>query len=310
MKHYCIGHQKPDVDATVSALAMAEYLRQKGYPEATAVVADPINPETEFVFKKFNQTPPPVISATDITPEDTLTLLDHNEEDQRLPGINPDQIIGIVDHHKANLNLNHPITITIKPIGSTSTIVYSKFISHQLTISANLAKLLLCAVLSDTVGLKSPTTTDKDRACVEDLQKKSGITDIAGLTLEIFKAKSNISTLTPEQIVKNDYKVFDFAQKTFIGQLETVEQTAVLDRKAELLAAMQQVKQAEGVDLLFLTLTDILQVNSKLLILGAAEQEVAQKAFGGTVVDNVLDIGPKLSRKKEIAPPIEQALHG
>lgn len=310
MKHYCIGHQKPDLDATVAAIAMAEYLRQKGYQEATAVIADPLNPETEFVFKKFGATPPPLLKVAEITPEDTITLVDHNEEEQRLPGINPDQIIGIVDHHKVNLNLSKPITLTIKPVGSTSTIVYSKFVSHGLKIDPLLAQLLLCAVLSDTVGLKSPTTTDKDRQCVKDLQSLAGIANIDSLTLEIFKAKSNISDLTPEQIVKNDYKVFEFAKKTLIGQIETVEQTAVLARKAELLTAMQAVKQAEGVALIFLAITDILAVNTKLLILGDSEKVVAEKAFGGQVVGQILDIGPKLSRKKEIGPPIESALNG
>jgi manganese-dependent inorganic pyrophosphatase len=310
MTTYVIGHKKPDVDAVVSAMATAEFRKLRGDKDnPMAVIADPLNPETEFVFKKFGLTPPNLISAADIKPDDKIVLVDHNEEEQRLDGLNPDQIIAIVDHHKANLNLNHPIKIKIEPFGSCTTVVYAKFRQYKINIPNDLAKLMLCAILSDTVGGKSSTTTDKDRYAVMDLAKQSGIDDVDSLTMEIFKAKSNISSLTPEQIVKNDYKVFDFAKKTFIGQLETVEQSELLtNRKDELLKAMESVKSAEGVQLLFLAVSDILAVNTKLLIMGDDEKAVAENAFGGKVIDSVIDIGAKLSRKKDIAPAIEKAI--
>ena len=312
MTTFVLGHKKPDLDAVVSAMAVAEFRKQRGDKgNPTAVVADPINPETTFVFTKFGLTVPKLITAADITPEDKIVLVDHNEVDQRLNNLPQDQIIAIVDHHKFNINLNHAIKITAMPIGSCTTIVYAKFKQYNLPIDPKLARLMLCAVLSDTVGGKSGTTTDKDRYAVSDLAKVAGITDVDALTLEILKAKSNISSLTPEQIVKNDYKIFEFPKKTFIGQVETVEQEEVISkRKAELLTAMQSVKQSEGVALIFLAVSDILKVNTKLLLLGGDEIAVAEKAFGGKAIDNVLDIGPKLSRKKDFAPPIENALKG
>jgi len=306
---YIIGHKKPDLDATVSAIAVAEFRKLRGDINPTPVIADPINPETEFVLGKFGVTAPKLITTADIKPEDKIVLVDHNELDQRLGNLPQDQIIAIIDHHKFNINLNHAIKITALPIGSTNTIVYLKFKQYGFAIEPTLAKLMLSAVLSDTVGLKSATTTDKDRQAVADLAKIGGLTDVDALTLEIFKAKSNISSLTPEQIVKNDYKVFEFAKKTFIGQIETVEQAAVItNRKTDLLAAMGGVKKSEGVDLIFLAISDILKINTKLLLLGKDETEMAQKAFGGQAVNNVLDIGPKLSRKKDISPAIEKAL--
>src|SRR3989344_16102 len=309
MTTYIIGHIKPDLDAVVSALAVAEFRNLRGdIDNPVAVIADPFNPETEFVFKKFGATPPRLITATDIKTEDKIVLVDHNEVDQRLNNLPQDQITGIVDHHKFNINLNHPIKITALPIGSTTTIVFLKFKQYNLTINQDLAKLMLCAVLSDTVGLKSGTTTDKDRYAVTDLAKVAGITDVDALTLEIFKPKSNINSLTPEQIVKNDYKIFEFAKKTFIGQIETVEQDVVINRKAELISALQSVKTTEGVALIFLAISDILKINTKLVLASADEVAVAEKAFCGKAIDNVLDIGAKLSRKKDIAPPIETAL--
>lgn len=310
MTTFVIGHKKPDLDAVVAAIATAQFRTQRGDKDnPIAVIADPINPETEFVFGKFGITPPKLITVVDIKPEDRIVLVDHNEIDQRLDNLPQDQIIGIVDHHKFNVNFNHAIKITAQPLGSCTTIVYAKFKQYQLNIDPALAKLMLCAVLSDTVGLKSGTTTDKDRYAVTDLAKATGTTDIDALTLEIFKAKSNISSLTPEQIVKNDYKIFEFAKKTFIGQVETVEQDAVIDqRKTELITAMRSVKTAEGVALIFLAVSDILKVNTKLILPGDEEITVAEKAFGGKAIENILDIGAKLSRKKDFAPPIETAL--
>lgn len=306
---YVIGHKKPDLDSVVSAQAVAEFRKLRGDAgNPTAVIAEPVNPETGFVFKKFNVSTPKLITSAEIKSEDRVVLVDHNESDQRLDNLPQDQIVAIIDHHKFNINLNHPIKITALPIGSTTTIVFLKFKQYSLSIEPTLAKIMLCAVLSDTVGLKSGTTTDKDRQAVKDLAIIGAIDNIESLTLEIFKAKSNISDLTPQQIVKNDYKVFEFAKKTFIGQIETVEQEVVLTRKAELLSAMKEVKEAEGVSLIFLAISDILKVNTKLLLLSGGETVIAEKAFGGKTVDNVLDIGQKLSRKKDIAPAIEKSL--
>ncbi|HEX9817945.1 MAG TPA: manganese-dependent inorganic pyrophosphatase [Patescibacteria group bacterium] len=311
-KTYVIGHQKPDTDSVVSAMSAA-YLFQRddtfSRPNAQAVIVDPLNPETTFLFKKFGVKTPQLITAEKIGQEDRIVLVDHNEESQRLPGLNPEQIVEIIDHHKANFSFTQPIFLNFKVWGSTNTIIYYFMKQQGIMPEAKLAGLMLAAILSDTVGFKSPITTDKDRKFGIELADLAGITDVDAFTLEIFKAKSDVSTLTDEQIVKNDFKIFEFGKKTFIDQLETVEQERILtEKKTSLLKAMRKIKQTEGVELLFVAITDILQVNTKLLILGDEEARVAQKAFGGQVVNQVLDIGPKLSRKKEIAPVIEKAL--
>lgn len=310
MKTYIFGHIKPDLDSVVAALSFTEYTRLNGVENPTPVIIDALNPETKFVFEKFSVTPPALISATDILPEDRVILVDHNEADQRLIGLNPEQIIGIYDHHKASLSLSQPIEIVILPLGSSNTVAWYLFKEFNFSINTELAKLMLSAILSDTVGLKSSTTTQTDKDAVANLSTLSGITDIESLTLEIFKAKSNISALTDEQVVLNDYKVFDFSgHKVLIGQTETVEQETLLtSRKAGILAALQTIKEREGVEYLILAITDILKINTKLLLNGVGETDLVQKAFGGIVVDNILDIGPKMSRKKDIVPFIEKAL--
>jgi len=309
---YIIGHTKPDTDAVVAAMAL-EYLYKKEdcfcHENPKAVISDPLNPETSFLFKKFEVTAPELITSDQISAEDSVVLVDHNETSQRLTGLNETQIVEIVDHHKVNLNLNNPIFMTFKAWGSSCSIVYYIMKQNNVTPDKKLASLMLASILSDTVGYKSSTCTNQDKELGAELASLAEITDVEAFTLEIFKAKSDISTLTDEQIVKNDYKIFEFGKKTMIDQLETVEQDMVLSTKKEnLLKAMQAVKTELGTELLFVAITDILKVNTKLLILSESEKVVAQKAFGGTVIDNVLDIGPKMSRKKEIAPAIENAL--
>ncbi len=311
MNTYIIGHQKPDTDAVVAAIALEHLFKAKdcfGYQNPQAVITDPINPETQFIFNKFGIDTPQQVTSKDIASNDQVVLVDHNEEHQRLSGLNPDQIVEIVDHHKINLNLNTPIFTTFKAWGSSSTIVYYIMKQNDFTPDKNLASIMLAAILSDTVGFKSATTTDKDQEIGQELAKLAQITNLDTFTLEIFKAKSNVSQLTDEEIVTNDYKLFDFNQKVFINQIETVEQDVILSKKTALLKAMETIKQQQSVDLVFCAITDILKVNTKLLFLGEQEAQIAEKAFGGKAQDNLIDIGPKLSRKKEIAPPIEQAI--
>jgi len=312
MKTYLIGHIKPDTDAVVAPMALAELFHKKecfGYTDAEVVIIDPLNPETTFLFEKFGVSTPRLVTLEDIKPEDRVILVDHNEESQRLAGLKPEQIVEVIDHHKLNCNFKNPIYLTCKPWGSSTTIAYYLMKQNDFVPDQKLAALMLAAILSDTVGFKSATTVSQDRELGIELAKIAEIEDLESFALEIFKAKSDISSLSPEKMVTNDYKVFEFSQKTMIGQLETVEQGELLsNKKTELLTAMTEVKGKLGVSLLFLAITDILKVNTKLLILSESEQLVAEKAFGGKTKDNILDIGAKMSRKKEIAPAIETAL--
>lgn len=313
MKTYVIGHLKPDTDSVVAAMALAELYQNVacfGYKNVEAVLTSPINTETAFLMDKFGIQAPRVITASDIISDDQVVLVDHNEESQRLEGLNPNQIVEIVDHHKANLNLEQPIFLTFKTWGSSNTIIAHLMKQSDFSPNPKLAALMLAAILSDTVGFKSVTCTAKDQEMAKWLASVASINDLESFALEIFKAKSDVSKLSSEEIVKNDYKIFDFGgKKVMIDQLETVEQEKVISlNKADLLKAMIQVKSQLQADLIFVAITDILKVNTKLLIIDQTAAEIAIKAFGGEVKEQVLDIGERLSRKKEIAPPIERAL--
>jgi len=313
MKTYIIGHQKPDTDSVVATLAFKHLFDSQNcwnHPNSIACITHQLNPETQFIFNKFQAEIPKIIKASDIESSAKIILVDHNETSQRLKGLNQDQVTDIFDHHKINLSLKKPIFITTKDWGSTNTIAWYLMDLHKIDIPQQLASLMLCAILSDTVGFKSVITTDKDKQAAENLAKIAEIENIDSLVLEIFQAKSNISKLTDEQIVTNDYKIYDFSgKKVFINQLETVEQKKLLTtKKTALLKALEIVKQKENVNLAFIAISDVLKVNTQLLILSDQEKTIAEKAFKGQSQNNLLDIGTKLSRKKEIAPAIEKAL--
>jgi len=314
MKTYIIGHLKPDTDSVVAAMALAKLYQNVtcfGYQNVEAAITASVNPETTFLLNKFAIASPKIIKASELSSEDQVILVDHNEASQRLEGLDPNQIVEIIDHHKANLNFEQPIYLTFKTWGSSNTIIAFMMKKNDFAPDQKLASLMLAAILSDTVGFKSATCTPRDKEMAKWLAEIAKIDDLDAFSLEIFKAKSDVSKLSCEEIVKNDYKVFDFGgKKVMIDQLETVEQDKVLSEKKDcLLEAMAKVKNELKADMIFVAITDILKVNTKLLIIDEEADKVAAKAFGGTTQDRILDIGGRLSRKKEIAPPIEKALN-
>lgn len=310
---YIIGHTKPDLDSAVSVVS-AKYLFDKvdcfERKNAQAVLASEPNHETKTIFAKFNYHLPKVLTKDQINPEDTFVLVDHNEVDQRLEGITDGQITDIFDHHKVSLNLSMPIFITIKPWGSTNTTIYWLMEKYNLKPDKNLASLMISAILSDTVGLKGPTTTDVDKSYLKKLNKIAQIKNIDALILEIFKAKSDISGLSDKQILTKDYKLYDFSnKKVLINQVETVEQEKLVKKADELLSKISKIKEEMKLDRAFFLITDVLKVNSKCFV-NPEDENVLTMAFtkAKKLKTGVYDIGPVMSRKKEVAPAIEKAM--
>jgi len=311
MRIFIIGHKSPDLDCISSTVEYSEFLKKIGrYEDAEFVPtrAGEPNNETIHIFKKFNVEMPVLIDEQQIDPEDKFILVDHNEESQRSEKIDPEKIIEIVDHHKLNLSFTTPLRIDIRPLGSTSTIIYELFEMLSLIPSDNVSHLIMASILSDTVGLKSSTTTGLDVTFVKNLSKKLDV-NIEKLTFDIFKAKSDLTELFAKQIVNKDFKVFDFSgKKVFIGQVETVEPDEVLKDKTNLIKALEEAKVEQGTSQAYLFVTDILKVNSYAIFTTKEEQEIIEKAFTTQGKDWVADIGPKISRKKDIAPEIERVL--
>lgn len=311
MQIIIIGHKSPDLDTISSAVEYAEFLSKlKRYGDIPLLPVSPGEPnnETKFVFDKFGVQLPISIDEYEINEDDAIILVDHNEESQRHEKVVNEQIIEIIDHHKANVSLETPVRVDINPLGSTSTVVYDHFKKYGIEPSNEILGLTLASILSDTQGLISSTTTKLDSEYAKEIALSLKL-NIDEFTFDIFYAKYDITNLTPEGIATTDYKIFDYdGKKVFINQIETVDTKKILDLSHELVDAMENLKSKLEVEQTYLVVTNVLKSNSQIIYTTDEERIVVEKAFETQGAENVADIGPKISRKKDIAPAIKNAL--
>ncbi len=311
MTIYTIGHLSPDLDAIASAVAYADFLIRSGrYPDYDIVPLRPGEPNREVInlFKKFSLDIPASIDDVEIKPEDKFVLVDHNETTQRHPKIQNDQIIEVLDHHKVNVNFGSPIRFDVRPVGSTCSIIFDIFQSEKITPSHEIAGIILSAKLSDTLSLKSATTTRKDVDIANYISDEYGL-ELPRLTFEVFKAKSDLSGMSMHEVIKKDYKVFEFSgKKVFISTVETVEPDKVMGHKQDIVTELGKVKAELGVDLGFVFVSDILKIYSIGIYQTEEEKNIINRAFNVNASENAVNVGPITSRKKDIAPAIEKAL--
>jgi manganese-dependent inorganic pyrophosphatase len=250
-----------------------------------------------------------VITRTDLlNPQPRRVLLvDHAEVGQSIKGVEKAQVVEILDHHHiGDIETSSPIPATFDPVGSTATLVVERFKGAGLRPEESTAKMLLAAVLSDTVILNSPTTTERDKEVVKYLEEMLDL-DAEEFGMEMFEASSDVSELTAEEIVNRDAKEYGTSsgEKVIIAQVETVGK-ALLDRKDELLEELEKMREDNGYLFAALMVTDIIEGGTELLVAGISspiEHAFDTKARGG-----VIDLPGVMSRKKQVAPKLLSAL--
>jgi manganese-dependent inorganic pyrophosphatase len=290
---YVIGHKAPDTDTVCSAIV---YAGIKGYKAATA---GPINEETEFALKQFGVSAPEVLENA---AGKTLVLVDHNEEKQRVDGA--EKILAIIDHHKMNFNYPDPIFIHVEPVGSTATVI-AKMFPSEVKGNKAYAGLLLSAILSDTVIFKSPTTTDEDKKIATELAAVAGISDITKFGVDLKKAKASIKGKPIADVVHVDFKDYDFkGKKVGIGQTEVVDIEEVYERKDEFVKYLNELKSSKGYDMVIFMATDIIKEGTELYYVGDTAK--IEKAFNVKVSGPSVWLPGVMSRKKQVAPPVEK----
>jgi manganese-dependent inorganic pyrophosphatase len=230
-----------------------------------------------------------------------VILVDHAEQGQSVPGIEAAEIVEILDHHHiGSIETTIPVRATFDPVGSTATLVVERFRQNGMEPSRMAATMLLGAVLSDTVILNSPTTTDRDRAVVDYFERTLQL-DPMEFGREMFEATADISGVPAEQVVTRDAKVYEAGngQTLCIAQIETVG-PGVLGRREELLEAMHKVRERRGYVTFALMITDILEKGTSLLVSG--DEARVERALGARDGDGVIDLPGVMSRKKQLAP--------
>lgn len=235
-----------------------------------------------------------------------VLLVDHAEQAQSVPGIEEAEIVEILDHHHiGSIETRVPVRATFDPVGSTATLVVERFRQNGMEPSREAATVLLGAVLSDTVILNSPTTTDRDRAVVEYLEARLDL-DAQEFGREMFEAGSDVSEASADEIVTRDAKEYEVSDGTIaIAQIETVGQ-ALDGREDELKEALRRARDRNGHELYALMVTDILEKSTRLFVAG--DIAAAAKAFGREAQDGVVDLPDVMSRKKQVAPVLLSVL--
>ena len=232
-----------------------------------------------------------------------VLLVDHAEQAQSVPGVEEAEIVEILDHHHiGSIETTLPVTATFDPVGSTATLVVERFHQNSTEPTEPTGTMLLAAVLSDTVLLNSPTTTDRDRAVVKSLERALEL-DAMDFGREMFQESSDLSGVEPDEIVSRDAKEYQLAngETISIAQVEVVGKT-LLDRTDELHEALDRVRDSQEHSIAALMVTDILTHSTDLIASGDTGQ--VERAFDAQVENGVLPLPDVMSRKKQVAPKL------
>eukprot|EP00569_Conticribra_weissflogii_P007499 CAMPEP_0171344890 /NCGR_PEP_ID=MMETSP0878-20121228/20397_1 /TAXON_ID=67004 /ORGANISM="Thalassiosira weissflogii, Strain CCMP1336" /LENGTH=487 /DNA_ID=CAMNT_0011848183 /DNA_START=87 /DNA_END=1550 /DNA_ORIENTATION=- len=311
-----VGHLVTDLDSVGGAIGAAALYGGK------AALASEVNSETAFALEEWGVDKPRRIEdLLKENPDAKVCLVDHQQTSQMNPAINLDNVVGVIDHHalqSKTIVTDRPIYIDIRPWGSMSTIIAHTFLTHNRRPSTEVAGMLLCAILSDTLNLQGPTTTEWDRLMVAVLSEIAEVDDIQFLASQQFKAKSKeLAGLSAHGLVHGDQKSFSFKTDNFVGDVgfavvETTDDEVIIDRLDELLPEIVACKKEKELSALFLAVVNIVELKGTLLICGPTELSLAKAAFGENCkITNdgaMMDLGKRVSRKKDYIPEITKAI--
>ena len=296
------GHQNPDNDAIMSAVVLSPLPNQVENAgttyEACALGALPA--ESAKLLADAGVAQPRQIDSVE---EGQLVLLtDHNESAQSVEGLKSATVFGVVDHHRiGDFETAGPLHYLAFPWGSSCTIVTKVAQMLGIELTDVQAKLLLSAMMTDTLMLKSPTTTDVDRAVAAQLGEQVGINPVT-FGMEVFLTRPS-GSFTAAEMVGNDIKMFESAgKKLLIGQYETVDKSRALGMIDEIREAMRAYAAEKGADGIVLCITDIMEEGSQVLLEG--DTEFAQKGLSISDEHDGVWMPGVLSRKKQVAAPI------
>jgi len=303
MSTYIFGHTTPDSDSIVGAISLS-YLKNQLGEDTTPTRQGEINPETAFILEKFGYQAPEL--KTNYAGE-SVYLIDFMESSQSPEDIAEATILGIVDHHKlGDLKTNAPLEMWVRPVGCSNTIVKQMFDYYNVEVPKELAGMMMCAILSDTVIFKSPTCTKEDTKACKELADIAGVEDYKAVGMEMFIVKSDVLTDTKRALVLRDFKDFNMnGNKIGVGQLEVVDLSVFDNMKEELFVAMKELKEEASRQSVLLLLTDIMQEGSQLLVLSDDNSKI-EKAFNITLENNQIWLPKVMSRKKQIIPFLEE----
>lgn len=299
-KKLIFGHKNPDTDSICSALVYAD-LKSKLGENVEAVRLGSVNGETQFVLDTFQVKAPRQVETVANEVKEVI-LVDHNERQQSANDIEQVQVVEVIDHHRiANFETSNPLYMRVEPVGCTTTILKKLYKENGVEIPKEIAGLMLSAIISDTLLLKSPTCTEQDVKAAHELAQIAGV-DLETYGLAMLKAGADLSEKTIAELISLDSKEFQMGSaKVEIAQVNAVDVNDVLARQEELEAALNAIIEKKGLDLFVFVVTDILNNDSVALALGKSAQ-VVEKAYNVKLDANKAVLKGVVSRKKQIVP--------
>ena len=296
------GHKSPDTDSICSSIVMADLQTKLRGEEVLACRLGEINEETQYALTYFNVEAPKFIEK--VEEGQTVILVDHNEFSQSVEGIENAKIDTVVDHHRINnFQTSEPLFYFAQPVGCTSTLLFELYRLNNIEIESKMAGLMLSAIISDTLLLKSPTTTIKDKKAIEELAKIVNV-DVQTYGLEMLKAGTNLDKYTEEELIHLDAKKVEKEDvKYVIAQVNTVSISEVLKRKEKIEMEINKEILAKGLSLFVFVITDIVNSNSEAIVLGDRTDAISKEY---DLKDNVAIMPGVVSRKKQVLPLVEK----
>ena len=297
-KTYIFGHKNPDTDSITSSIVMAN-LETKLGNNVEACRLGVINKETEYVLNYFGVQAPTLVES--IEDGRNVILVDHGNPLESVDNLDKLNILKVVDHHPVKITVAYPLYYRAEPVGCTQTILYKMYKEYNVEVDKKIAGLMLSAIISDTLLLKSPTTTEEDKKAVEELSKISGL-DPQVYGLEMLKAGTDLSSFTIDEILHLDAKKIDFKEvKSMVAQVNTASIPDVMKMQKELETGMKEIIEKENLDLFMLLITDIINSNSQVIAMGK-DAGLVEKAYKVKLENNTALLKGVVSRKKQVVP--------
>ena len=298
-KTYIFGHKNPDTDSITSSLVMADFETKLGNTNVIACRLGNINKETEYVLNYLGIEAPEFIET--VEDGSNVILVDHNSPKESIDNLDKVKILKVIDHHVIALNTSYQLFYRAEPVGCTETIMYKLYKENGFAIDKKIATLMVSAIISDTLLLKSPTTTDDDINAVKELSEIAEINpEVYGL--EMLKAGTDLSSFNIDEILHLDAKKIDFKEvQSIVAQVNTADVSEVMNLKADLENRMNEIINEENLDLFMFLITDIVNSNSQVIALGKSALLV-EKAYGVKLEDNTALLKGVVSRKKQVVP--------
>ena len=303
-KIYIFGHKNPDTDSICSSLVSEILDKKNGWKDTEARRLGNVNKETQYVLDYLGIEAPALLEK--VEEGQGVELVDHNEFNQSVEGIEKAKILRVTDHHRiANFETSEPLYYNAKPYGCTATILFEEFKNNGIEIEKKEAILMASSIISDTLLLKSPTTTEFDKKVLEELGRIADL-DIEKYGLEMLKAGTDLDDFSEEELISLDAKALEKKGSKFvIAQVNTVSIEDVMKRGESLKTAIKSKINNDGLALFVLAITDILNSNSQIIAIGERVDAV-ENGFGIKLENDTAFLEGVVSRKKQLLPQIDK----